>query len=426
MMDKRPWYKSSRYKHLDVQVGEQFAVKTKEPRFVKGHSWSPLIRYTKSVKRYKPNLGKTVFKDRPIMYAAHRDACILKRYANQLSGLLNAHYKRNGLSSAVIAYRRLGKANYHFSAEAFRFVKAAAPCVVVCFDIAGFFDNLDHRILKDGLKRILDVKELPSDWYAVFRTVTKFRTIELNDLKNNRIFASRLRDKNYKLIGTIEEIIRAGIPILRNPNKFGIPQGTPISSVFSNLYLLDLDTELVPLCAQHGALYQRYSDDILIICPLAKETEIVSTIEASLKKHNLKLAADKTERQVFDSQNTGVFQYLGFNVSSDGAVIRPSSLARHWRKARRAIRRTERAGLAAIANGQTDRIFVSKLRKRFSPVGSRNFSSYARRADKAFGSRKISRQVARLERRIDREIRALQQRTDRPPELPDGGATSAP
>jgi RNA-directed DNA polymerase len=64
--------------------------------------------------------------------------------------------------------------------------------------------------------------------------------------------------------------------------------------------------------------------------------------------------------------------------------------------------------LAAISAGKSDKIFVSNLRRRFSPVGGRNFSSYARRADAAFGSKKIARQIARLERKIDVEIRALQ------------------
>jgi RNA-directed DNA polymerase len=408
MRRERPWYKTSGYKHLDVQIGEAFALKAAKPQFVAAHSWLPLIRYIKRIKRYKPNSGKTVFKERPIMFASHRDACILKWYAIKISDLLNEYYKSNGLDDAVIAYRKLGKANYDFSADAFRFVKRAMPCVVLCFDITGFFDNLDHRILKDRLKRILRIKELSADWFVVFRAVSQFRTIELSDLEKNPLFSSRLKDKDSKLIGTIEEIIEVGIPILNSPQKFGIPQGTPISSAFSNLYLLDFDTELAPLCAGHGGLYQRYSDDILIVCPLDKETEIVAAVEASLKRHKLKLATEKTDRQAFDPAHGGTFQYLGFNVSLDGAVIRPSSLARQWRKAKRAIRNAESAGLAAIAEGKTDRVFVSKLRRRFSPVGSRNFSSYARRADKAFGSRKISRQVTRLERRIDAEIRALQ------------------
>jgi hypothetical protein len=325
---------------------------------------------------------------------------------------LDEHYVANNLSTAVIAYRKLGKANYDFSADAFRFARKNMPCVVLCFDITGFFDSLDHRILKDRLKRVLGVQELSSDWYAVFRAVTQFRTIERSHLKAHSKFGFRFVDKKERLIATITEIIEAGIKITVNQNKFQIPQGTPISSVFSNLYLLDFDAKLLTLCTACGGLYQRYSDDILVICPLGKETEILAAVGDCLKEHRLELAADKTDQQLFDPKNPAVFQYLGFNVSPGGAVIRPSSLARQWRKAKRAIKTAERIGLDAISKGKADRIFVSNLRRRFSPVGSRNFSSYARRADKAFGSKKISRQVVRLERKIDREIRELQKRDE--------------
>ena len=50
---------------------------------------------------------------------------------------------------------------------------------------------------------------------------------------------------------------------------------------------------------------------------------------------------------------------------------------------------------------------VRALRKRFYPVGARNFSSYARRSARVFGSKKIVRQVLRLERMIDKELRDL-------------------
>jgi RNA-directed DNA polymerase len=41
------------------------------------------------------------------MYASHRDACILKRYARDLPALLNKHYAATGLNEAVIAYPKL-------------------------------------------------------------------------------------------------------------------------------------------------------------------------------------------------------------------------------------------------------------------------------------------------------------------------------
>src|SRR5258706_3049545 len=105
-MSKGPWFTSGGYKHLDVQIGASFAAKTESPDFVTVHAWSPLIKYIKRTKRYKPakhgKAGKTIYKERPIMYASHRDACILKRYARTLTELLNAQYKGSALDTAVI------------------------------------------------------------------------------------------------------------------------------------------------------------------------------------------------------------------------------------------------------------------------------------------------------------------------------------
>ena len=245
------------------------------------------------------------------MYASHRDACILKRYSLQLTELLDSHYSSNGLDGAVIAYRKLGKANYDFAADAFRFAVKMMPCSVLCFDITGFFDNLDHGILKDRLKLILGTGELSTDWYRVFRTVTHFRTIERSDLQKHPVFGPRFKHKFSRLIGSIKDIKDAGVAIVENPNRFGIPQGTPISSALSNLYLLDFDAELLAFSAVHGCLYQRYSDDILIVCPLGKEADIIGVVENSLREHRLELAADKTDQQKFDPTELGLFQYLG-------------------------------------------------------------------------------------------------------------------
>jgi hypothetical protein len=164
---------------------------------------------------------------------------------------------------------------------------------------------------------------------------------------------------------------------------------------------------MVEVCGRRGALYQRYSDDILIVCNSGDEALIESTFTSQLKEHRLEINADKSERAVLDPCGSEMFQYLGFNISIDGAVIRPGSLARQWRKARRSIARTKKIGTAAVASGKASKIYTKKLRKRFYPVGARNFSSYARRSARVFGSKKIVRQVLRLERMIDKELREL-------------------
>lgn len=371
------------------------------------HSWLPLIHYTKRVKRYKPNNGKTEYKDRPIMFASHRDACILSKYAADINENLDEHYKSMGLHDSVIAYRRLGRANYDFSADAFRFAMGCDRCVILCFDITGFFDNLDHTILKDRLKRLLGVSELSPDWFAVFRHVAKFSHIDLSALQENAVFRARLDADTRDPIGTIAEVKAAGVPIIRNPNRFGIPQGTPISAALSNLYMLDVDKLMVETCLSVGGLYQRYSDDILLICPPEYEDNITLLLKLLVFAHKLEIKDEKTERALFEPGSTNAFQYLGFNVSQRGAVIRPSSLARQWRKARRAIRKTKEKGKAAIAAGAASKISTKRLRQRFWPTGARNFSKYARRASDAFESKRIVRQIMRFERMVDQEIRDI-------------------
>lgn len=404
---KLSWFKPRGYAHFDAAVGESFA-NSITPSTVKAHSWSPLISYVKRVKRYKRLTGKTEIKERQIMYASHRDACILSRYSAELTELLDQRYKKDGLEKNVIAYRTLGKANYDFSSDAQRFATANAPCIVLCFDVTGFFDNLNHQILKERLQRVLNAKELPSDWYSVFRHVTKYSHILRSDLQAVPEFDAKIKNRPRQPLATIKQVLKSGIDIRSNKTPgVGIPQGTPISSALSNLYLLDFDAAMVDCCKKLGALYQRYSDDILIICRIDSEAVIRTRLEKEILNHRLQLNTKKTERVAFDFSKPSVIQYLGFNLSPKGAVIRSSSLARQWRKARRSIARAKKIGSEAIAKGTASKIYTKKLRRRFSPIGVKNFSSYSRRSAKSFGSTKIVRQVKRLERAADNAIRSL-------------------
>lgn len=402
------WFRPRGYRHLDSPIGPTYATKVANDGFAARHSWSPLISYVKREKRYKPLQKRTVFKDRDIMYASHRDASVLAYYASDLTRRLDEQYEVAGLSDSVIAYRSLGKSNYDFTGAALDFALAHAPCRVMCFDVTGFFDNLDHQILKRRLASVVGVdQKLSPDWFAVFRTVTSFRQIPLVTLKENPAFKDRFEKRTRAPIATMAEVIAAGIRPLENPNKYGIPQGTPISAVLANMYMWPVDEAMKAACDRLGALYQRYSDDILVICKPDDESVLESLLKLEIEKLKLTVKDEKTEKALFDPTDPKSFQYLGFNVSPQGAVIRPGSLARQWRKARRSLRRTEEMGRMAMAAGKADKVYTKKLRRRFSPVGMRNFSLYARRAAKALKSKAILRQVRRLERMVDSSIKAM-------------------
>jgi len=296
-----PWFRPRGYPHIDAPVGDSFARQVVDPAFVSRHAFSPLIHYEKVEKRYKksgkppdPNRRIISEKRRSIRFASHRDACILSYYSWQIMRKLDDFYVNERLGEHVIAYRKLGKANYDFAAEALEFAKANSPVMILAFDITGFFDNLDHALVKARLKRILSVTELSADWYQVYRAVTRYHSIELADLEAHPIFGGRLKRREPRPIATIAEVKSAGIPISPNPTPGkGVPQGTPISAVLSNLYMIDFDSAARDLCANVGAFYRRYSDDILVICAEDHVSHIALEFQRLIAADRLEISAAK-------------------------------------------------------------------------------------------------------------------------------------
>lgn len=416
------WFKPRKYRHFDRPVGVSFLSKAMDPIYVGGHSFSPLIHYRDETKRYRPKEHKTTPKPRPLMYTSHRDSAILSWYSRQLVLLLEEYYKATGLSECAIAYRALGKANYDFAAEAHSFAVANSPCAILAFDVTGFFDNLSHIKLKARLKQLLGVDELPADWYNVFRAVTRFRFVGLQELKSHPKLEDRFLKPAGTPIATLSELKDLAVPLHangqqitppRSPNAEGIPQGTPISAAMSNAYMIEFDLSLKTFCDSIGALYRRYSDDILIICRELHTAAAQDKVRSSLQTEGLQLSEHKTETTRFEAHSvigsTRSAQYLGFMYYPGGAGLRPSSLSRQWRKMRRAVNRA--TSTARKGNGT---LHTKTLRKRFTLIFDqsqqrplRSFPAYAKRSAEAFAKgEKISRQALRLQRAFEHHIRA--------------------
>lgn len=418
------WFKRRGYRHFDRPVAEDFIQRVLEQDFVPEHSFSPLIHFVKKSKRYKADQGQTVWKERPIMFASHRDACILSYYSSLLDTALEAAYKRDGLGASVIAYRKLGKGNAAFSAEAYRYAVANAPCKILAFDVTDFFGSLDHKLLKRRLKTMLGFNELPADWYQVFKAVTRYHYIDLDALRADEVIGPRYKTRAPLPIASIAEVKERGIPIHPSQtwdDRKGIPQGTPISATLANLYLYDFDLQMLRFARELGAFYRRYSDDILFICQPELADRAEGKIRELLHQDKLSISDPKTERTLFDPATqegrARQAQYLGFAFSPAGAVLRASSVSRRWRKMRGAVKRTRKAAAAAAGKGEEFRLSTRKLRRQFSPTGARNFSSYARSAARTFGSHGagILKQIRRLDRVADAEIRQLREDLDPKP-----------
>ena len=425
------WLKSRHYRHFDLPVNEAFVRKVVDPAWVSRHVFSPLIHYTKTEKRYKkcPETGlRTITsKQRSIRYAAHRDACILAYYAYQINQGLKSYYDAIGISDSVIAYRTLGLANYDFAAEALAFAQAHAPVMILAFDVTSFFDTLDHDLLKKRLKILLKFTKLPDHWYKVFRFITRFHYVDLEELKAHKVFGPRLKAKGHDRIASIRELKTEAVSFHPNPElakgyRRGIPQGTPISAAASNLFMMEFDVAMRTYCDKIGAFYRRYSDDILVICKPDEAVVVEAEIYRLITSEKLKFALHKTEKTLFNSESAASLskrsaQYLGFTFNERGPAIRESSLSRQWREMRYAIKRARKSATWRLKVGQPRKVHTKKLYRRFSYIkvndGTsirtlRNFSSYGRRSAAAFGSdEKILKQLKRFERAALREIAEL-------------------
>ena len=97
-----------------------------------------------------------------------------------------------------------------------------------------------------------------------------------------------LKVKN-KLLKNSKKIKVNGKLINRN---FGIPQGSPISSILANLYLFDFDKKINNYIDKKG-IYRRYSDDMIVVCPIDEKENIIDLMTNSIKDFKLEIQEKK-------------------------------------------------------------------------------------------------------------------------------------
>jgi RNA-directed DNA polymerase len=417
------------YLHFDepIPIKAAHALATDGSRVAKW-GFLPFIRCDIVTKKIRRKDGKLEEKEkvRPICYAAHKDAAIYSYYGHLLSTRYEAELASSNLSQFVTAFRPAsGKCNIDFALEAFDAVKAAGDCVALAFDVEGFFDNLDHAVLKQQWCRLLKVQRLSADHFAVFRSLTRFATVRREVLfKALGISPHNPRAGDRKRLCAPEvfrkDVREAGLMAVHKDSK-GIPQGSPASAVLSNIYMLDFDKAVSERVAAAGGFYRRYCDDILCVVPApaapAVETFVMETI-AGLK---LTINAEKTKRHTFHVSNGQLsvtaepLQYLGFLFDGRRVLIRTASIARFYRKLRAGVRfaaltKAKHDKLAAKRGSINGPLKTRKLNLRYSYVGRHNFVSYALRAARKMDEESLKSQIKPHWKKLNAEIQKANQR----------------
>ncbi len=418
---KHPWYRKRGYIHFDSPVSYRTAQKVvTSPRRVAKHAFLPLISY--EIESFKFQVDESgdpqkVSKRRPIAYASHLDSHIYAYYANQLSSLYEEKLELLGLTKNVLAFRSLGKSNVQFANQAFEEIIRRDECSAVALDVSGFFDNLNHLVLKAAWCNLLSEEKLPADHFNLFKSLTKFSKVDKEALYDALgISFHNPKNGRYKVcdISDFRSLVRKTGLISSNKNSKGIPQGSPISALLSNIYMLEFDAKAAEAMDERGGIYYRYCDDMLFITPKEFRDDIETFANNEIDKLGLEINPKKTEKRDFWLEkglqvSNKPLQYLGFTFDGQRKLIRSASLARFSNRMKRGVslaKKTQyKRNSIKVRQGQRPtKLYKRKLYDRYSHLGSKNFVTYGHRAANEMASDAIRKQLKPLWKRLQEEI----------------------
>ena len=131
------------------------------------------------------------------------------------------------------------------------------------------------------------------------------------DSVNHDVLMERVsrKVKNKGLLKLLGRFLRAGVVVdgrLR-PTQIGVPQGSPLSPILSNILLDDLDQEL----ESRGHKFIRYADDLAIFVKSKRAGERVLASVSCYLERKLKVKVNQAKSKVSYAKESSV---LGFKI----------------------------------------------------------------------------------------------------------------
>lgn len=448
MRTQKDWFKDRGYPHFTnktpMSIRKNVERYVANPKKVSHHSFSPLIFKEIKQRRYKLSdfkgelkrshkknkNGKVISntKIREILYATHIDAHIYSYYTQQIiTPKYEGHLKKNILlSDSITAYRQIEtddklkfKNNVHFAKDVFDEIKRRENCVALVLDIENFFPSLNHKKLKLAWAKILGFKTLPKEHFNLFKATTRFSYVKLKDLKtkkghfDEKELAKYRKEGQHTFFESIKDLIDSDIIIHKNQKQnkqkqlIGIPQGLPISAILANIYMLAFDESVIKeLTVKHNVFYRRYSDDIVMICKENQIQLIEDFVKDEMKKNELTVSLEKTEKTLFKVNNNRLqsyklendgslkenvpLNYLGFEFYGYQTLIKSKNLANFYRAMKQTIKRKHKRVESIKEKHLLDEapIFKRKLYRLFSFKGEKSRMLPAKRTNFVDGKAK--------------------------------------
>lgn len=380
---------SKNYKHFDypltINQREKYLEKISNIDNLQ-HRYLPFIEFYLTRKKYNKNYSKIKVKKRNILLSSHHDTEIYRYFGIILNKYYYEKYvSSHGIDNVSVAYRySKHNSNIDIAKDVFNNTVDMDKAYIFKGDFSHFFDNLNHSILEDNLKTVLG-KDFNCNWKKLLKSVTKYKKVKKSNLKKlvvNKSHNSTSKSyvKNIKKLG---ELIRNHTIPLSCENHKGIPQGTPISAVLANVYMIKFDEKVKNILKQYNGIYRRYSDDFVILIPkknislnklISLRKEIISIC---MKKLFLNIKEEKTKLFVFNGVNNnilsinqdneenfnykkGLFDYLGFIFDGHTVSMRSNSIYKFIYTGKRNIKK-----LAKLERNRSNNILSDEKLKNY-------------------------------------------------------------
>jgi RNA-directed DNA polymerase len=417
----KPDKKQRNYQHVDdslnLDTESVFQRVVSVITDIKNHQFLPFIKRDEVQIRFRRNaLGKTERKRkvRPIMYASHLDSHIYSYFNFLLSIKYEQYLIDFDIDENVIAYRRVkidgsdkGKSNVHFAKEIFDYIKEKDECVVVTQDIEGFFENLNHKLLKESICKISGESEIDEDFYKVFRSLISYKYIEYADFISEKI-KQRTKYNKYAVYKTLKGVVN------ENKTNKGIPQGSPISGLLANIYLVEFDKEIKQNFPD--VFYRRYSDDLVFVCRLDQKEEFLNFIDLKIKTFKLNINSTKSFLSYFKKNDGGSLcvkvtngldvvnnrnyvDYLGLEFNGQNIFLRKGTIQKLKHK------QIKKASKQILNSTKQKRLKP----KRFKTSLKNNRNNYFKRASEVVNSSGVKNQVLKVAKGRNKVVKNIKE-----------------
>lgn len=444
---KKEYLKYKNYAHFDKKMSVKKAKqKLCNDDIIKNHGFFPFIHYTMKSKKLESVNGKIYAKKDPkkreIYYCSHFDRYIYQDYAHKLGIVYNEYTIRNKIDNCVGAYRiDRGKCNIDFSYEMFNFIKEVKKAIIIVGDFTSFFDNLNHKNLKKRIEIVLGSK-LNDNIYKIFKSLTKYKYIDIADLYDYYTNKNKKRSEKYYMkkleqLMTIDEFkkfIKAKNTVTgekylkQNDKDYGIVQGSPMSGLLANIYMIDFDKEMQQYAEKHKGKYLRYSDDFMLVIrdenielsqiydEIQNYVYLAGQIELEKRKTNIYEYNEKIikciNKLVFNTPNTtDIINFLGFSFDGKTVSIRNKTISKYNYKLNRKIKQFLRGKNKIKMKDIYNKFSIQGESKKNSNGKKGNFMTYVKRAEKVFtGEEKISKVRKNSKKKITERIGVIKQK----------------